>query len=192
MNLPNLISLSRLLFSMLFMGIFYIPSSLQLNPSIEIGLLVLLFGVSEFTDFLDGYISRKKKIVSQLGKLLDPFTDTIAHITFLFCFFTIDIVPLYLILIVIYRELGAVFLRLLFQIKGVTQPAQLIGKVKSVFYAISIGFALFYYASLLYQNPFGDLYTAIMNLVFVLTAILSVLSFLQHFWIYIKTPNRSA
>lgn len=74
MNLPTIISLSRLVFSILFLIGFYLPYSLNFPAIARILFLLFIFLSSEISDFLDGYVARKRNITSPLGKLLDPFT----------------------------------------------------------------------------------------------------------------------
>ena len=92
----------------------------------------------QFTDFLDGYVARKYKIVSDFGKLFDPFCDVLANLVVLFCF-TLDgyIISMFFLLVV-YREFSIVFVRLLAVKKGIVIGAKMLGKIKTVLY-ISVG-----------------------------------------------------
>jgi len=123
-NLPTLITIGRLVFSPLVIVLFYlsvresgygapIDAMLgQLNPVMlawTFGLLVL----QEISDAVDGEIARRSKAVTDLGKLLDPLADTMSHIGVLLGLMWVGLVPLWLLVVVYYREAVVATLRTL-------------------------------------------------------------------------------
>ena len=70
MNLPNKLSLSRLIITPIMM-FFYLASFIPFGKAIAIGLFI----IGAITDFLDGYIARKYNLVTDMGKFLDPIAD---------------------------------------------------------------------------------------------------------------------
>ena len=70
MNLPNKLTLIRILLIPIFTAIFFIEA-IPFNHVISAG----VFALAAFTDFLDGYIARKYNLVTNLGKFLDPIAD---------------------------------------------------------------------------------------------------------------------
>ena len=100
-------------------------------------LLLVLLTYSEVTDFLDGHLARKHGLVSDLGKLLDPMADSITRISLLLILTQGVIrVPLYWVLLFLYRDLIISTLRTLCALKGVTLAARTSGKIKAILQAI--------------------------------------------------------
>lgn len=79
MNIPNKLSILRILMVPLFVVAYFLPYSGA--PCIALGIFIL----AAITDFLDGYIARKHNLVTTLGKLLDPIADKILVCAALFC-----------------------------------------------------------------------------------------------------------
>ncbi len=72
MNLPNKLTILRIIMIPIFVAVFYI-TAIPYNYLISAG----IFALAAFTDFLDGYIARKYKLVTNLGKFLDPIADKV-------------------------------------------------------------------------------------------------------------------
>ena len=115
-----------------------LPIPLGLCRYWQIPALWIIFVAAELTDLLDGQIARKRKEVSDFGKLYDPFADTLMQITLFFCFVWDRILPIVPLLLVLYREFGILFVRNLMQKKGISMGARMGGKIKTVAY-ISAG-----------------------------------------------------
>ncbi|MBO5866867.1 MAG: CDP-alcohol phosphatidyltransferase family protein [Clostridia bacterium] len=79
MNLPNKLSILRIIMVPLFVVAYFVPSDWTVFVALGIFLLAAI------TDFLDGYIARKYNLVTTLGKLLDPIADKILVCAALFC-----------------------------------------------------------------------------------------------------------
>ena len=79
MNLPNKLSILRIIMVPLFVVAYFMPSDWTVFVALGIFLLAAI------TDFLDGYIARKYNLVTTLGKLLDPIADKILVCAALFC-----------------------------------------------------------------------------------------------------------
>ena len=137
MTLPNKITIGRIILAPVFFISYFLPYRW---PSLDglSGILILsIFAGIEISDFLDGYLARKYNLVSDLGKVLDPFADVISRVTYFLCFVSSGLMPLWIFLIIIYRELGITFLRMMMISKGVVVAASLWGKLKAITYAIS-------------------------------------------------------
>lgn len=107
-----------------------------LVPSI---IIVSLFIIIEVSDFFDGALARKYGTVSDFGKLFDPFADSFARLTYFLSFVAVGIMPVWIFLLVMYRDVGVAFVRLLTMKKGVAMGAQLSGKIKAWVYAVAGG-----------------------------------------------------
>jgi len=63
----------------------------------------------ELSDFVDGRLARRDNQVTAFGKLFDPFADVISRVTYFLAFASIGIMPLWVFLVVLYREFGILF-----------------------------------------------------------------------------------
>jgi phosphatidylglycerophosphate synthase len=79
MNLPNKLSILRIIMVPLFIVAYFLP--FDWAPFVALGIFIL----AALTDLLDGYIARKYNLVTDLGKLLDPIADKILVCSALFC-----------------------------------------------------------------------------------------------------------
>jgi len=199
MNLANKLTLSRIILAPVFFVIYlmprFFPAFFNDNTVWTIPVLWVIFIVSEITDYFDGLAARKLNIASDVGKLFDPFADTLMQITCFLCFI-IDgiypvngIIPAILFLFVIYREFSILFLRNLMLKNGVTLGARMGGKIKTVAYIIAVGAALAA-ASLERLSVFEFLlpyFKAGALVIFIISVIIAGVSFLDYFLIYHKT-----
>jgi CDP-diacylglycerol--glycerol-3-phosphate 3-phosphatidyltransferase len=150
-------------------------------------ILLILFVVSEVTDVLDGHIARKYDMVTDLGKVLDPFSDVLSRLTFFIAFSVTGYMPVFLFLIIMYREFCQTFLRMLSMKNGVVVPANSWGKIKAVFYSISsgVGMAFFFIKTNGYLESVWDVAKIVTVVLFSLAAFFSVISFMTYlipFW----------
>ena len=101
-------------------------------------ILFILLALCESSDVLDGQVARRRNEVTDLGKLLDPMADSLLHLP-LFLAFTQGVVqlPLWLVLIFVYRELLISALRSFCALRGVALAARPLGKGKTVSQALS-------------------------------------------------------
>ena len=106
-----------------------------LNSVLYAVLLVLLYGVAELTDLLDGKIARKSGQVTDLGKVMDPFADVMSHLTYFTCFLMSGLMPVWAFAIIMWREFSQSFLRMLLMGKGKPMAANIFGKAKTCMYA---------------------------------------------------------
>ncbi|MCK5673961.1 MAG: CDP-diacylglycerol--glycerol-3-phosphate 3-phosphatidyltransferase [Spirochaetales bacterium] len=137
MNLPNKITIARIILAPLFYISYFLPVWTGMFHGLSSILILSIFVGIELSDFLDGYIARKYNLVSDLGKVLDPFADVLSRITYFLCFAFTGLMPLWIFLIIIYRELGITFLRMMMMGRGIVVAASLWGKLKAITYAIS-------------------------------------------------------
>ncbi|WP_434414582.1 CDP-diacylglycerol--glycerol-3-phosphate 3-phosphatidyltransferase [symbiont of Argiope bruennichi] len=164
-NFANLISLSRLFLCLsgiiLLFFTFHNSQSQKLNfysPSgIRLFIAVIIFLLCGFTDFLDGYIARKYKCVSDIGKLLDPLIDKI-----LINFYLITIVVFtkigknyfFILITFLLRDYVVDFLRLIFSKEKIIIKASIYGKLKTVIQIIFITLLLisFYFENNIFSQ----------------------------------------
>lgn len=140
MTLANYISLLRLFISPLFLLLYLEYEFFHIAFTTLPYILFTLLVISELSDALDGYLARKWGEVTDLGKILDPTTDSIYRIT-LFLTFTIPPVqlPMIFVLILLYRDTITSTLRTLCALNGYALAARWSGKVKAAIQGCSAG-----------------------------------------------------
>ena len=131
MKLSNALSASRIILAPLFLVIFFIPKWFGFGEKITVIILIPLFVIIQITDYPD------------FGKHFDPFCDALANLTIMFCFMFEGFFSRTLYMVVLYREFGITFLRMLAAQHSFSIPAKMGGKVKTVFYISATGFSLF-------------------------------------------------
>ena len=106
MSLANGLSLFRLAISP-FLLLFLVPNT----AARAIVLALFIFG--EISDFLDGIVARRKNQVSDFGKLIDPMADVIFHLTLFLIFMALNLVPAWMVIVLVWREVAVSSLRLM-------------------------------------------------------------------------------
>ncbi len=187
MNLPNKLTVTRLVLVPVFFIFFLIGEYTSLKVLSTVVMLVV-YAVAELSDLLDGKIARKCNLVTDLGKVMDPFADTLTHITYFVCFLSLSIMPLWAFILIMWREFSILFVRMLLaKYAGKAMPANIFGKAKTVLYAATTLLSFVYLA----LSTFGDIdlsvYGIVLYVFYSLSAFASVMSFL----IYIKGVIKS-
>lgn len=192
MNLPNKLTVSRMVMAPLLFVAFQIPLWLDSSwQTFSIIAVLVLFVLIEATDLLDGIIARRCHLVTDLGKVMDPFADTFSRLTYFVCLSSVGIMPLWTFVIIVWREFSIVFLRMLMMGKGVAVPANIWGKSKAVLYAISAVFG-FMFIAISHWAPkavFLPEAAVVINVVFALAAIASVASFATYVSAVLKSGS---
>lgn len=146
LNPANLLTIARLILAPAYVAAFLVIESGQRDVQTLLTVMWALFVVMELTDVLDGVVARRRNLITDLGKILDPFADVVCRLTYFVVLTVAGILPLWFVMIVLYRELGSVFLRLLFLREGHALGAGVPGKLKSWFYFMSAAISLFLYS----------------------------------------------
>ena len=97
----------------------------------------LAFGLIEVSDLLDGYFARALGQESELGKVLDPFADSVSRLTYFICFAGSGIMPLWILLVLVYRDVAVAYIRVMASKEKTLMAARLSGKLKAWVYAIA-------------------------------------------------------
>ncbi|HOX91654.1 MAG TPA: CDP-diacylglycerol--glycerol-3-phosphate 3-phosphatidyltransferase [Spirochaetales bacterium] len=180
MNLANALTASRLVLAPLFFAIYLWGQAVGLSDAAVAILLIILFAVMELSDLFDGMAARSSKTVSAFGKLFDPFADVVARLTYFLCFAHAGIMPLWMLLVILNREFGILFLRQLMAVKGVAMGARPGGKTKAVLYASAGGLSLLYLALPAFGFALPSWALVAVRLVYALAVALSVGSFIDY------------
>ena len=132
MNLPNLLSLIRIL----MVPILVVVLMTKVTNQEVIG--VVVFWIASITDWLDGYLARRWKQVTTLGKLLDPLADKLLVSGALISLVELNLAPAWMTFIILAREFAITGLRGIASEEGLTIPAGTIGKWKMGFQVAAI------------------------------------------------------
>ncbi len=131
-NIPNLLTSLRI-FSIPLVVIFLtFPEPL---PSF---LAALVFSIAAITDLLDGYIARRNKGETAVGKLLDPMADKLLILTGMIMLIPLERIPAWMVVLMIGREVAITGLRGIASAEGVVIAASLWGKAKMVLQSLSL------------------------------------------------------
>jgi CDP-diacylglycerol--glycerol-3-phosphate 3-phosphatidyltransferase len=178
MNLPNKITLARicLIPLMVIIPFLNIPGA-WFNVPIEKILILLVFLIASFTDYLDGYLARKLNLITDFGKFLDPIADKLLVLTALIMLVEFGIIPGWIPIIVIARELVVSGIRMIAAGEGNVIAASMLGKIKTVSQMLAISLAF------IDQNPFLafaytklNTYNLILNIFTFITLMVSVIA----------------
>ena len=135
-----------------------------------------LFVLASATDGVDGFLARRRNLVTDAGKLLDPIADKVLTGGALVALSILAELPWWVTIVILVREVGITVLRLAL-LRDHVIPAGLLGKVKTWVQAIAISFALVPFPSL-----FGD-WMNVVNLVLMSAAVvLTLVSGVEYLW----------
>ena len=136
-NVPNLLSLSRMLTTVPIFVLILLDAPWAFLTA------TALFILASVTDFFDGYLSRRFKVVSPLGVFLDLTADKVFVSAILIALIQIGLVPAWIVVIIVTREFLVTGMRSMAAAKGKVIPAGMWGKQKTLITMIAIGLLLF-------------------------------------------------
>ncbi|OEH94139.1 CDP-diacylglycerol--glycerol-3-phosphate 3-phosphatidyltransferase [Bacillus solimangrovi] len=154
MNLPNKITLSRIILIPILMIFMLAPLPLGTvsigNELLPVSHIIgaLLFIIAALTDWIDGYLARKYELVTTMGKFLDPLADKLLVSAALISLVEIGFAAAWMVIVIIAREFAVTGLRLVASGEGEVLAASQLGKIKTTVQMIAIA------ALLLHDQPF--------------------------------------
>jgi len=173
MNLPNALTLAR---------IFLIPIVVVVLLTMEIRTWALwgasLFLAAAFTDLLDGYVARRRKQVTTLGRLLDPIADKLLISSALISLVQLKIAPAWMVLIIIGREFAVSGLRSIAAHEGFSIDVSRLGKGKMVTQVAAV-------VGLILGHKYGGWVEVTANVLLwavVFFALVSMVQYFREFW----------
>lgn len=141
LNLPNILTLFRLLLVPLLVAV--------LLTRVEgwdywelVGLGIFL--IASFTDFLDGFLARRRKQVTPLGQILDPAADKILTSSAFISLVQLDLAPAWMVVVIVAREFAVSTLRTYSATQEMVIPAGFSGKLKTVTQMVAISLLIVY------------------------------------------------
>ncbi|MFZ5801295.1 MAG: CDP-diacylglycerol--glycerol-3-phosphate 3-phosphatidyltransferase [Candidatus Omnitrophota bacterium] len=132
MNLPNKLTLLRIILTFIFMPLLFLP-----DVWAKLGALAV-FTLASLTDFYDGRIARKKNQITSFGKLMDPIADKILILSALLAFVQMQLVSAWMVVLIMSREIIITGVRMLAMTKGKVLAAEAAGKHKTVSQMVAI------------------------------------------------------
>src|SRR6266700_179364 len=132
-NLPNILSASRLISTVLVFVL------VLFNQPWAFLVATLLFALASITDYFDGYLARRLKVVSSLGVFLDLTADKVFVVAILVALVQIGLVPAWIVSIIVTREFLVTGLRSIAAAKGTVIPAGKWGKQKTFITLVAMG-----------------------------------------------------
>ena len=143
-TLPNLLSLFRIAIIPLLVYL------LTFTDSLSALLAAFLFILGSLTDFFDGYLARRNRSVSNLGKILDPLADKLMIVAALIMLAAMDRfgepeLPAWLVVVVVARETAVTILRGIALAEGIVMAAEELGKYKFIAQTFAVSGLLVHY-----------------------------------------------
>lgn len=138
MNLPNRLTLSRLVLTFVLMGFLFAHG---LTAKI---IAFVLFLAACLTDFLDGWVARRRGETTDFGKIMDPVADKILVLGVFIAFVEMQLIPAWMVIIVAVREFLITGIRLFAVRRGTVLAAESAGKHKTVSQMAAIFFLLIF------------------------------------------------
>lgn len=131
MNLPNAITLGRIfLIPLLVVVLLTNPKDLELFGLGKELMGALIFGVASFTDWLDGFLARRRNQVTPFGQWMDPLADKLLVTAALISLVQMGLAPAWMVAVILGREYAVTVLRSVAHARGHALPASPLGKLK--------------------------------------------------------------
>jgi CDP-diacylglycerol--glycerol-3-phosphate 3-phosphatidyltransferase len=138
-NLPNALTLGRIFLVPLLVVVLLtkFEGRLILGVRKELG-GAAIFGLASLTDWLDGYLARRRQQVTPLGQFMDPLADKLLITAALVSLVQMDLAQSWMVVVILGREIAVTVLRSMAQSRNVAIPASPLGKFKMVSQVVAI------------------------------------------------------
>jgi CDP-diacylglycerol---glycerol-3-phosphate 3-phosphatidyltransferase len=139
MNLPNALTLSRIFFVPLLVVVLLTKFEGRMVLGLPKDIVAAaIFGLASLTDWLDGYLARRRKQITPLGQMMDPLADKLLTSAAFISLVQMEKAPAWMVAVIIGRELAITALRSIGYNRGFNMPASRLGKVKMVAEVVAI------------------------------------------------------
>lgn len=175
-NAPNLVTLSRIVLIPLIIGLYYLPEDWLSYHGKNVA-ATAVFILAALTDWLDGYLARRRKQVTTFGQLMDPLADKLLVTAALISLVQMDQAPAWMVAVILGREFAVTVLRAMAHARGHVIPASSIGKFKMIAQVVAI------LALILGQHHLGPLFVIgqIALWIATLTALVSAVDYYRRY-----------
>ena len=131
MNLPNSLTVGRMFLVPLLVVVLLTEFEGRRILGLPVELAAAaIFAIATITDWLDGYLARRRRQVTWLGQMLDPIADKLLTSAVFISLVQLNLAPAWMVAVIIGREFAITALRSLAHSKGITMPASPLGKIK--------------------------------------------------------------
>jgi CDP-diacylglycerol--glycerol-3-phosphate 3-phosphatidyltransferase len=139
MNLPNSLTLTRIFLVPLLVVVLLTKFEGRMILGVRKELVgAAIFGFGSLTDWLDGYLARRRKQITILGQMIDPIADKLLTSAAFISLVQMGLAPAWMVAVIIGRELAVTGLRSIAYARGVTMPASGLGKSKMIAQVVAI------------------------------------------------------
>jgi CDP-diacylglycerol--glycerol-3-phosphate 3-phosphatidyltransferase len=177
-NLPNTISLLRI-------GVIPVLFFLLLSPGPIMSLVIaVLFIAAALTDLMDGYIARRYKIVTTMGKFLDPIADKLIVNTAMVLMIPIGRIPAWIVALIVIRDFAVDGMRNIASSEGIVIQASKLGKRKTLCQIFAVSALMIHYPFLGADAHLVGMF--ILYIALIMTVISGVDYFHKFYWMIIK------
>jgi CDP-diacylglycerol---glycerol-3-phosphate 3-phosphatidyltransferase len=131
MNLPNALTIVRIFLVPLLVVVLLTKFERELILGVQKEFVAAgIFGLASFTDWLDGYLARRRKQITALGQMMDPIADKLLTSAAFISLVQLNLAPAWMVAVIIGRELAITGLRSVALSRGRGFPASPLGKIK--------------------------------------------------------------
>jgi CDP-diacylglycerol--glycerol-3-phosphate 3-phosphatidyltransferase len=139
MNLPNSLTVARIFLVPILVSVLLTRFEGRLVLGLPVELVAAaIFGLAALTDWLDGYLARRRHQVTWVGQVLDPIADKLLISATLISLVQLGLAPAWMVTVIIGREFAVTGLRSLAYARGLDMPASRLGKLKMVSQVVAI------------------------------------------------------
>ena len=167
MNLPNKLTILRMIMVPFFVLFMLVPIGGPANKWIALAIFV----VASLTDTLDGYIARRDHLITDFGKFMDPLADKLLVCSALICFVELGDLPAWMVIVIITREFIISGFRLVASDNGIVIAASKTGKLKTISQMVMV---------VLVIADLGGIFDVLKQIFIWLALILTVVSLIEY------------
>lgn len=139
MNLPNSLTVARIFLVPVLVSVLLTKFEGRLVLGLPVELVgAAIFGLASLTDWLDGYLARRRGQVTWVGQVLDPIADKLLISATLVSLVQLGLAPAWMVAVIIGREFAITGLRSVAYARGLTMPASPLGKLKMASQVVAI------------------------------------------------------
>ena len=187
MNLPNKITMSRIILTIIIIVIMLFPfesaglelPKLFVNETLVIDskyiVVGVLFIIASLTDFVDGMLARKRNLITDFGKMIDAIADKVLVNTVLVVLASSGFISPIIPVVIIFRDTIVDSIKMVAGSKGNVVAASKTGKYKTAFMMVGITLTLFY------NLPFELMNVRVSDVLLIIACILSVVSAVEYY-----------
>lgn len=183
-SLPNLLTLARI--AIIPLVLVYITN----ENSLDCMIAAVLYAASAITDFIDGYLARKWKQVSLIGKFLDPLADKILVMATLVWMVPLGRIDAWLVVLLLAREFSITGLRSVASSEGLVISARDMGKHKTAFQMLGILFLIIHFRyRIVFTNIFLDFHLSGLYIIYI-SLVFSLFSAFEYIHLFARAISQ--